>query len=154
MGSRSSRLLLVSHCLALRRPDSWTPTMAAADFCIVTTRISTGRAVNLHDVAASFFDTQRAARHGARFLVSRCEPFRLCRHPNTPLAAQISPGKNANSPCTDAPFTLSVEPMGFAVLCQLASTLQAFYVVSVRRLARLHSSFLQTNPHGSALAVG
>jgi hypothetical protein len=38
--------------------------------------------------------------------------------------------------------------MGFAVLCQLASTLQAFYVVSVRRLARLHSGFLQTIPHG------
>ena len=32
------------------------------------------------------------------------------------------------------------------------STIQ--YVVSVRRLARLHSGFLQTNPHGSALAVG
>ena len=43
--------------------------------------------------------------------------------------------------------------MGFAVMCQLASTLQAFYVVSVRRLARLHSGFLQTNPRGPALAV-
>ena len=134
------------------RPEA--PTMAAADFCIVTATIAGRRAVNLHDVAASFFDTQRTARHGARFLVSRCEPFRVSRHPNTPLAAQISPGKNANSPCANASFTLSVKPLGFAVQCQLASTLQAFYVVSVRRLARLHSGFLQTNPHGSALAVG
>jgi hypothetical protein len=39
--------------------------MAAADFCTVTTRIAAGRAVRLDDVAASFFDTQRAARHGA-----------------------------------------------------------------------------------------
>jgi len=128
--------------------------MAAADFCIVTATIAGPRAVNLHDVAASFFDTQRAARHGARFLVSRCEPSRVIRHSGAPLAAQISPGKDANSACTNAPFTLSAEPMGFAVLCQLASTLQAFYVVSVRRLARLHSGFLQTIPHGSALAVG
>ena len=51
--------------------------MAAADFCIVTAAIAGGRAVTLHDVAASFFDTQRAARHGARFLVARCEPFRV-----------------------------------------------------------------------------
>ena len=45
------------------RPEA--PTMAAADFCIVTATIAGRRAVNLHDVAASFFDTQRTARHGA-----------------------------------------------------------------------------------------
>ncbi|MEO7108330.1 MAG: hypothetical protein ABIZ09_18275 [Rhodoferax sp.] len=39
--------------------------MAAADFCTVTARIAAGRAVLLDDVAAAFFDTQRAARHGA-----------------------------------------------------------------------------------------
>jgi len=44
--------------------------------------------------------------------------------------------------------------MGFAVLCQLASALWAFYAVSVRRLAHLHSGFLQTTPRGAALAVG
>jgi hypothetical protein len=59
----------------------------------------------------------------------------------------------ANCLCTNAAFTLSTEPVGFAVMCQLASALWAFYAVSVRRLAHLHSGFLQTNPRGSALAV-
>jgi hypothetical protein len=49
----------------------------AADFCTITAHIAEGRAGRLNDVAASFFDTQRAARHGAWFLVSRCEPFRV-----------------------------------------------------------------------------
>ena len=39
--------------------------MAAADFCTITAPIAAGRAVRLDDVAASFFDSQRAARHGA-----------------------------------------------------------------------------------------
>jgi len=34
--------------------------------------------------------------------------------------AQISPDKNVNFPFTTAAFTLSPEPMGFVVLCQLA----------------------------------
>ena len=42
-----------------------TTTMASADFCTITPCVSTCRAVRLVDVAASFFDTQRAARHGA-----------------------------------------------------------------------------------------
>ena len=37
--------------------------------------------------------------------------------------AQISPDKNVNFPCTTAAFTLSPEPMGFVVLCQLAQGL-------------------------------
>ena len=57
-------------------------------------------------------------------------------------------------PRTSAAFTVNVVPVGFAVWCQLASTLSAFYAVSVRRLARLLSGFLQTNPRGFALAVG
>ncbi|AGX87807.1 hypothetical protein Cenrod_1722 [Candidatus Symbiobacter mobilis CR] len=44
--------------------------------------------------------------------------------------------------------------MGFAVLCQLASALWAFYAVSVRRLAPLHSGFLQTTSREVTLAVG
>ena len=67
--------------------------MAAADFCIVTARIATGRAVLLDDVAASFFDTQRAARRGAQVLVSRVNQSGLFRHPFAPHAVQISPGK-------------------------------------------------------------
>jgi hypothetical protein len=39
--------------------------MASADFCTITACIAASRAVLVDDVAASFFDTQRAARHGA-----------------------------------------------------------------------------------------
>lgn len=128
--------------------------MAAADFCTITASIAASRAARMDDVAASFFDTQRAARHGAWVLVSRVNQSGLFRHPFAPHAVQISPGKNANFLCTSASFTLSAEPVGFAVMCQLASTLWAFYAVSVRRLAHLHSGFLQTHPRGYALAVG
>ena len=57
-------------------------------------------------------------------------------------------------PRTSAAFTVSVVPVGFVVLCRLASTLSAFYAISVRRLARLLSGFLQTSPRGLALAFG
>ena len=173
MGLRRTRLARsglnvedrVTHCSALLRMfgPSWsatlvkhrTTTMASADFCGLTRCIPARRAVwpdgslplrslgiGQHDLSARSF----RVRHDQEAVVHHHQPH---RH-----GAQISPGKDANSPCTNAPFTLSAEPMGFAVLCQLASTLQAFYVVSVRRLARLHSGFLQTIPHGSALAVG
>jgi hypothetical protein len=69
-------------------------------------------------------------------------------------ADQISPGKNAMFPRTSAAFTVGPVPMGFAVMCQLASVPSAFYAVSVRRLARLHSGFLQTSPRELALAFG
>ena len=36
---------------------------------------------------------------------------------------QISPDKNVNFPCTTAAFTLSPEPVGFVVSCQLARRL-------------------------------
>lgn len=128
--------------------------MAAADFCTVTTCIAASRAARMDDVAASFFDTQRAARHGAGSWYPGGTLSGYRRHPLAPHAVQISPGKNANFLCTSAAFTLSVEPVGFAVMCQLASALWAFYAVSVRRLAHLHSGFLQTHPRGYALAVG
>jgi hypothetical protein len=71
-----------------------------------------------------------------------------------PLARQISPGKNAMCPRTSAAFTVPVVPVGFAVMCQLASTCSAFYAVSLRRLAHLLSGFLHTSPHELALAFG
>jgi hypothetical protein len=43
--------------------------------------------------------------------------------------------------------------VGFAVMCQLASTPSALYAVSVRRLAHLHSGFLQTGPRGPAVVA-
>lgn len=48
-----------------------------------------------------------------------------------------------------AAFTVGVEPVGFAVMClSCLDSLGLDYAVSVRRLAHLHSGFLQTNPRG------
>jgi len=66
---------------------------------------------------------------------------------------QISPDKDVNFRYTTAAFTLS--PESWASLC--GANLPgdwALYAVSVRRLIALHSGFLRTVPHGSALAVG
>lgn len=53
------------------------------------------------------------------------------------LFEQISPDKNVNCLCTTAPFTVSLEPEGFVVVCQLAPKISAFYDGSVRRLTDL-----------------
>ena len=46
-------------------------------------------------------------------------------------------------------------PVGFAVMCHRQQHPSALTMrFAVRRLAPLHSGFLQTNPHGVALAVG
>jgi hypothetical protein len=82
-----------------------------------------------------------------------------------PHVFQISPDKDMNFHSTTralvtlfgrttAPFTVSPEPRGFAVLCQLATGKSALYDVSVRRLAVLRLGFLQTSPRGFALALG
>ena len=53
------------------------------------------------------------------------------------LFEQISPDKNVNCLCTTAPFTVSLEPEGFVVVCQLAPKISAFYDGSVRPLTDL-----------------
>ena len=45
---------------------------------------------------------------------------------------------------------MPTEPKGFVVMCQLAPQARDLYAVSVRRLALLHSGFLQTGPRGPA----
>ena len=77
---------------------------------------------------------------------------------------KVCPGpdrERMNFPCTNAAFTLSPEPVGFVVLCQLARGLilpRAFCSPDQVRarlwLARLPSGFLQTPPRGDALAFG
>jgi hypothetical protein len=59
----------------------------------------------------------------AGFLVIRVNPFRNLLMSLLPQGKQISPDKNVNFPCTTAAFTLSHEPTGFVVLCQLAQGL-------------------------------
>ena len=153
--SRLSRLLLVSRCLALQCPDSWAPTMACADFCTITACIAAGRAVLVDNVAANFFDTQRAAHHGAWVLVSRWNQSGSCRYPLAPHAVQISPGKDRELSVHKRRIYPKRRTGG---LCRHVpaspSALWAFYAVSVRRLAHLHSGFLQTVLRRPALAVG
>ena len=70
-----------------------------------------------------------------------------------PQAGQISPDKNVNFRYTTAAFTLSPES-GALLCCADLPGDWALYAVSVRRLIALHSGFLQTEPHDSALAFG
>ena len=65
---------------------------------------------------------------------------------------QISPDKSMNFRYTTAAFTLSPES-GASLCCANSPGDWALYAVSVRRLIALHSGFLQTVPHGPALAV-
>ena len=66
---------------------------------------------------------------------------------------QISPDKNVNFRYTTAAFTISPEPWASLCGANLPGNL-ALYAVSVRRLIALHSGFLQTVSHDSALAFG
>ena len=59
----------------------------------------------------------------AGFLVIRVNPFRNLLMSLLPHGKQISPDKDVNFSCTNAAFTLSPEPVGFVVLCQLARRL-------------------------------
>ena len=61
--------------------------------------------------------------------------------------------KSVNLPCIAAAFTLSPEPVGFVVSCQLARRL-SLLCGFCSWLALLHLGFLQTIPHGIALAFG
>ena len=111
--------------------------MAAADFCTVTPDVAAERAVASMVIAA---DSSLAAGSSPRrlVLVTRCDPIRDCHHPHAPHAVQISPGRCANCRCVSgvgAPspistaFTVGCVPMGFAVMCQLASHPSALYAV-------------------------
>ncbi|MEA3470234.1 MAG: hypothetical protein U9R24_00785, partial [Thermodesulfobacteriota bacterium] len=66
---------------------------------------------------------------------------------------QISPDKDVNFRYATAAFTISPEPWASLCCANLPGNL-ALYAVSVRRLIALHSGFLQTLPHGNALAFG
>jgi hypothetical protein len=77
-----------------------------------------------------------------------------------PHGKQVSPDKNVNFPCVGkrgtrlrhASFTVSPVPRA-STCCAALPRDSALYDVSVRQLASLHSGFLQTPPHGSALEV-
>ena len=154
----------MSRCSALRPPDPWRPTMAFADFCIVTARVAARRAVRPGGGCCRFIDTRRAARRSAWFLMSRVNRSGSCHHQRAPLAVQISRRQMRElsvhkrriyrrlSPDTNSPVDCLCRakgravgpprparrvPVGFAVMCQLASQPSALYAVSVRLIAPL-----------------
>jgi hypothetical protein len=155
MGSRSACVCsLCLCCSALQRPDSWPPTTASADFCGLTRCITAGRAV-WPDGAGPV----RSLEIGLLDLAPGRFGYGTTR-PSLPSAphrqgAQISPGKNANCRCTSAAFTVGCVPVGFAVMCQLASHPSALTMRFLSVASHLlHSGFLRTIPRGLALAFG
>jgi len=66
---------------------------------------------------------------------------------------QASPDKNVIFRYATAAFTVSPKPRALSCCADLPRD-SALYAVSVRRLTVLHSGFLQTVPHGPALAFG
>ena len=118
-----------------------TLTMASADFCLMTPNV----AIRCAFVSALGFG-------GSSML------FRMGRSPtsialNKCHLRQISPDKDVNFCYTTAAFTLSPEPWASSCGANLPGD-WALYAISVRRLIALHSGFLQTPPHGAALAFG
>ena len=111
--------------------------MAAADFCTVTAGVAAARAARRFVSRCRVSSLGAGSSPGRLVLGHPGGPAGSCSRGTAPPAEQISPGKNANCRCTSAAFTVAAVPMGFAVMCQLASAAWAFYAVSVRRLAPL-----------------
>ena len=97
--------------------------MTSADFCPITPGIAPRRAVCAWLLAALFARTGWQHLPCAQACSTSGLTGRLLRHaPHSPVG-QISPDKNVNCCYTTAAFTLSPEPMGFVVWCQLAQRL-------------------------------
>ena len=100
--------------------------MPSADFCVLTPHVSTRGATEMLMSRCLLYvspkgDSYPSTAGGyAGYLVTRVNLFRPSLINLLSRDARISPDKNVNFPCTDAAFTLSPEPMGFVVLCQLA----------------------------------
>jgi hypothetical protein len=121
MRSRVARLLLVSRCSALRGP---TPDHLL--WRLLTSAVS--RNASLQDALRGLMGRCRFARSetgqhdlNARSFAVRHNLGRSCPSAPHRPGAQISPGKDANCRCTSAAFTVGRVPLGFAVMCQLAS---------------------------------
>jgi len=116
--------------------------MTSADFCSITSGIT----------------PQGALRPCGRVLWL-VQPFRTGPQSDSQNdtdrmpVEQISPDKDVNYCYTTAAFTLSPEPGASSCVANLPGD-WALYAISVRRLIALHSGFLRTVPHGSALAFG
>ncbi len=104
---RSLRLLLVFRCLTLRRATTCTTTMIAADFCRITSTIAGRCAVSVTERCCPIRSPlMRGSPHRRWLIGSGSTGLTFVQLPS-PLARQISPGKNAMFPRTSAAFTLS-----------------------------------------------
>ena len=102
--------------------------MPSTDFCLLTRNVTmpgaAGFVLSCCLFRVSSEDSYPSTANGdAGVLLGRVNPSRILLMDILPRGKQISPDKNVNFPCTTAAFTLSHEPSGFIVLCQLAQGL-------------------------------
>ena len=90
-------------------------TIPSADFCLITLPVTQQSAIGFHRVRSPLAMNSKEPRH----LYTRASLV-ICRSP----VKQISPDKSMHCHCTAASFTVAVRSRGFAVLCQLASSLR------------------------------
>jgi len=104
-------------------------TMPSADFCVLTQHVAMTGAIELLMSRCTLCVSLDRESHPstadkyAGYLVSRVNLFRQSLMNLLSRDAQISPDKNVNFPCTNAAFTLSPEPVGFAMIGWLARRL-------------------------------
>jgi hypothetical protein len=106
--------------------------MPSADFCVLTRHVAMQGATRLFMMCCLFcvsiMDSYPpTAAEYAGSLFNRIDLSGVVLMNLLSRDAQTSPDKNVNFPCTDAAFTLSPEPMGFVVSCQLAQGLRAYF---------------------------
>jgi hypothetical protein len=97
--------------------------MTSADFCPITPWIAPWRDLSAWLLAALFARRGRQHFPCAQACFTSGLTGHLLHHATQVHAGQISPDKNVNCGYTTAAFTLSPEPEGFVVLCQLARRL-------------------------------
>ena len=128
--------------------------MASADFCLITRQIALQGAMRillaLLSMVRSYsaIATEYAGTFAPRWSCPGSFTMQISSH-----VRQISPDKNVNFRYATAAFTVSPKPRVLSCGADLPGD-SALYAISVRRLIALHSSFLRTVPHKTALAIG
>ncbi len=113
MPLRPTHLLLMLSLFGPSVPqDTSVPTTTSADFCSVTPlHCYRARCATELTIAAGFFDTSRAARERRLELWCTGSPLPVNIVRQARRSRRRSPWlRCANCPCTNAPFTSSVEP--------------------------------------------